>query len=66
MQKKVGRISGLMNPITYVIINGATVILIWCGAFQVDVGAITQGELIALLEFVPETFEWKPKKVFYQ
>lgn len=54
MQKKVGKISGLMNPITYVIVNAATVLLIWQGAFRVDTGAITQGELIALVNYMSQ------------
>lgn len=54
MQKKVGRISGLMNPVTYVMINAATVVLIWNGAFRVDTGAITQGELIALVNYMSQ------------
>lgn len=54
MQQYVGRISGLMNPFTYVIINGATVVLIWQGAFQVDGGVITQGELIALVNYMSQ------------
>lgn len=54
MQKHVGKISGLMNPLTYVIVNGATMVLIWQGAFQVDGGAITQGELIALVNYMSQ------------
>ncbi len=54
MQKYVGKISGLMNPITYVIVNGATVLLIWQGAFRVDSGIITQGELIALVNYMSQ------------
>lgn len=54
MQKKVGGISGLMNPITYVLINLATVVLIYSGAFQVDTGVITQGELIALVNYMSQ------------
>lgn len=54
MQKTVGRISGLMNPVTYVMVNGATVLLIWKGAFRVDTGAITQGELIALVNYMSQ------------
>lgn len=54
MQQKVGKISGLMNPVTYVIVNGATVVLIWSGAFRVDTGGITQGELIALVNYMSQ------------
>lgn len=54
MQKKVGKVSGLMNPVTYVIVNAATVLLIWQGAFRVDNGVITQGELIALVNYMSQ------------
>ena len=54
MQVHVGGISGLMNPMTYVIVNGATILLIWKGAFQVDTGVITQGELIALVNYMSQ------------
>lgn len=54
MQKHVGKVSGLMNPVTYVIINGAAILLIWQGAFRVDTGVITQGELIALVNYMSQ------------
>lgn len=54
MQKHVGKISGLMNPMTYVIINGALVVLLWTGAIRVDTGYITQGELIALVNYMSQ------------
>ena len=54
MQKHVGKISGLMNPVTYVIINVAAILLIWQGAFRVDAGVITQGELIALVNYMSQ------------
>ena len=41
MQKHVGKISGLMNPMTYVIINGALVVLLWTGAIRVNTGYIS-------------------------
>ena len=43
-----------MNPVTYVIINGAAILLIWQGAFRVDTGVITQGELIALINYMSQ------------
>ncbi len=49
-----GRISALMNPMTYVIINGAVVALIWTGAIQVDGGIITQGEVVALVNYMSQ------------
>ena len=54
MQKQVGKISGLMNPMTYVIINGALVVLLWTGAIRVDTGYITQGQLIALVNYMSQ------------
>ena len=49
MQKFVGKISALTNPVTYVIINAATLVLLWTGAIQVDGGIITQGAVVALV-----------------
>lgn len=51
-QMFVGRISGLMNPVTYVIVNVATAYLIYQGALQVDAGFITQGEVVALVNYM--------------
>ncbi len=45
LQVFVGKISALMNPVTYVIINGAIIVLIWTGAWQVEDGIISQGEI---------------------
>lgn len=53
-QKMVGKISGLMNPITYVIINGAIVVLIWTGALRVEGGFITQGMVVALVNYMSQ------------
>ena len=54
MQMFVGRISALMNPITYIIINGAVIVLIWTGALRVDAGYITQGEVVALVNYMSQ------------
>ncbi len=54
LQKFVGRISGLMNPVTYVIVNLATVVLIHRGAIRVYGGRITQGELVALVNYMSQ------------
>ena len=43
-QKFAGRISGLMNPLTYVIVNGAVIVLIYIGAVRVNIGDLTQGD----------------------
>ncbi len=49
-----GRISALMNPLTYVIINGGIIALIYVGAFRVDTGIITQGEVVALVNYMSQ------------
>lgn len=54
MQNYVGRISALMNPITYVIINVATVVLIYVGALQVNAGNLTQGNVVALVNYMSQ------------
>lgn len=54
LQLVVGRISALTNPVTYIIINVATIVLIWTGAIRVDSGAITQGELVALINYMSQ------------
>ena len=50
----VGKISALMNPLTYVIINGALAVLIWTGAWQVEDGVITQGQVVALVSYMSQ------------
>lgn len=50
----VGKISALMNPLTYVIINGAIVVLVWTGAVRVYNGYITQGEVVALINYMSQ------------
>lgn len=52
MQMFVGKISGLLNPVTYVMINAATAYLIYQGALRVDSGVITQGEVVALVNYM--------------
>ena len=54
MQLGVGKISGLMNPVTYVIINFGLVLLIYVGALQVDGGRLTQGQVIALVNYISQ------------
>ncbi|MEG2774934.1 MAG: ABC transporter ATP-binding protein [Acetivibrio sp.] len=50
----VGRISALMNPITYVIVNGGLIALIWTGAIRVNLGVLTQGQVIALINYMSQ------------
>ena len=54
IQRFAGRISALMNPLTYVVINFVVILLIKNGAIQVDSGNITQGELIALYNYMTQ------------
>jgi len=54
LQLFVGRISALMNPITYIVINLAIVAVIWIGGLQVDTGVLTQGEVIALVNYMSQ------------
>lgn len=54
MQKYVGRISALMNPVTYVIINLAVLLLVRTGALRVEAGIITQGAVVALYNFMSQ------------
>ena len=53
-QKFVGRISGLMNPLTYMIVNGAIIVLIYIGAMRVNIGDLTQGQVVALLNYMSQ------------
>lgn len=53
-QKFVGRISGLMNPLTYIVVNGAIIVLIYVGALRVDAGILTQGQVVALVNYMSQ------------
>ena len=53
-QKFVGRISALLNPVTYAIINLGIVLLIWRTSFKVNEGALTQGEVVALWNYMSQ------------
>lgn len=50
----VGRISAFLNPVTYILVNGALIALVWVGALQVDKGLITQGAVIALVNYMSQ------------
>ena len=50
----VGRISGLLNPLTYAIINGAVILLVWTGGRQVDAGILSQGQVVALVNYMSQ------------
>ncbi len=49
-----GRVSAFMNPVTFAIVNGATLMIIRNGGFEVNAGALTQGELIALINYMAQ------------
>lgn len=53
-QKFVGRISALMNPLTYVLINCGVIALIWVGALRVNSGTISQGQVVALYNYMSQ------------
>lgn len=54
MQTFVGKISAVMNPVTYIIVNAAIIAIIWIGGIQVNVGNLTQGEVIALVNYMSQ------------
>lgn len=54
IQNFVGKISALMNPVTYIIVNAATIVLIYTGAVQVEEGVLTRGEVIALVNYMSQ------------
>lgn len=53
-QQFVGRISALMNPLTALLVNGAIVALLWTGALRVEAGALTQGQVVALVNYMSQ------------
>ncbi len=52
LQKKVGRVSGMMNPLTYVLINGGVIALLYVGALRVNAGSLSQGQVVALYNYM--------------
>ena len=52
MQIFVGKISACMNPVTYIIVNGAIIALIYTGAVQVNIGNLSQGEVVAIITYL--------------
>lgn len=53
-QIKVGRFSALMNPLTYTILNGALIAMLWYGGLRVQEGALTQGGVVALVNYLSQ------------
>lgn len=54
LQVATGRISALLNPLTFFLINGALVVLLGVGALRVDVGDLSQGEVVALFNYISQ------------
>ena len=54
MQLAVGRISAFMNPVTFVIVNVATIALLWTGAIQVDTAVLEKGDVVALVNYMSQ------------
>lgn len=54
IQMTAARISALMNPFTYVIINGGLIVLIYTGAVRVEMGILTQGQVVALVNYMSQ------------
>ena len=55
IQMHVGKISASLNPLTYIIVNAGIIAVIWFGGIQVNVGNMTQGEVIALVNYMTQT-----------
>ena len=53
-QQKVSGLSGAMNPITFVIVNVALIVILYGGAIKVDTGTLTKGEVIALTNYMSQ------------
>ena len=54
IQVMAAKISALMNPVTYVIINGGLIVLIYTGAVRVESGVLTQGQVVALVNYMSQ------------
>ena len=54
VQVVAGRVSALMNPVTYIIINGGLMALIYVGALQIEGGILSQGQVVALINYMSQ------------
>lgn len=54
LQIFVGKVSAVLNPVTYIIVNGALIAIIWIGGIQVDTGILTTGEVVALTNYMSQ------------
>jgi ATP-binding cassette, subfamily B, multidrug efflux pump len=50
----VGRIAALLNPATSLVVNGAIILILWAGGFHIDSGSLSQGEIIAFINYVTQ------------
>lgn len=53
---RVGKIAGLLSPLTYVIVNAAIIAIVWFGAKTVDMGTLEKGDIIALVNYMTQIF----------
>jgi ATP-binding cassette subfamily B multidrug efflux pump len=53
-QIKVGKISSALNPLTFAVINAAIIFILWTGAINVDTGVLSQGQIIALINYMSQ------------
>ena len=51
-QLRVGRISAMMNPLTYVVVNAAIIAVLWLGAVKVDSGILLRGDMVAMINYI--------------
>lgn len=54
MERFAGRISALTNPVTFIVVNFSIAVLIWKGALRVSVGTLSQGEVVALYNYMSQ------------
>ncbi len=54
LQNRVSNLSALMNPLTFVLVNGALAVLLWEGAIRIDGGALSQGAVVALVNYLSQ------------
>ncbi|MGW8959684.1 ABC transporter ATP-binding protein [Paenibacillus sp. NPDC055715] len=51
---RVGRISALLSPVTLLVVNGATIAILWVGGIHIQYGSLTQGEIIAFINYITQ------------
>lgn len=54
MQAFVGKISAVLNPLTYIIVNISLIVILWIGGNKVDTGALSKGEVLALINYMSQ------------